>query len=252
MMAIQIFLFPRKSGPILRKYDQLWHNNGDGTFTNIAHSAGVESPNKNRGVVAVDYNNDSYVDLLVTSFQLPSSDRPNLFYRNNGDLTFTDVAAEAGLARPFTENRTAAWSDFDGDGLLDVFIAQTDGLYRNNGDGTFTDVTDTAGIIHNSADVQAAAWGDYDNDGYPDLYVTFGVNSGGLLAGCEALQDLAAIPFVTQLPGILYHNNGDGTFSDVTTQSRAVNVGGALGVTWEDYDNDGNLDLYIAIRYPQT
>ena len=171
-------------------------------------------------------------------------------HQNNGDLTFTEVAALAGLDRPYIENRTAAWSDFDGDGLLDVFIAQTDALYKNNGDGTFTDVTDAAGVIHNSANVQAAAWGDYDNDGYPDLYVTFGVNTGGLADLCEALQDLAAIPLVTQLPGILYHNNGGGTFTDVTTQSGAVNVGGALGVTWEDYDNDGNLDLYIVNSVP--
>ena len=76
------------------------------------------------------------------------------------------------------ENRTCAWADFDGDGLIDVFITQIDGLYKNNGDGTFTDVTDAAGIIHNSDDVQAGAWGDYDNDGYPDLYVTLGVETG--------------------------------------------------------------------------
>ena len=232
------------------KYDRLWHNNGDGTFTNIADSAGVESPDKNRGAYAVDYDNDSYLDLFVASFQFPSNARPNHFYHNNGNLTFTDVAAEAGLARPYIENRTAAWADYDGDGLLDVFIAHTDALYHNNGDGTFSDVTDAAGVIHNSSDVQAAAWGDFDSDGYPDIYVTFGVESGGLADACEALRDLAAIPFVTQLPGILYHNNGDGTFTDVTTQSGAVNVAGALGVTWEDYDNDGKLDLYIVNSLP--
>jgi len=241
---------PREKWTQPLKFDELWHNNGDGTFTNIAHSAGVESPNKNRGAGAVDYDNDSYLDLFVTSFQSPTNARPNLFYRNNGDLTFTDVSAQAGLARPYIQNRTAAWADFDGDGLMDVFITQSDALYHNNGDGTFTDVTDAAGIIHNSDDVQAAAWGDYDDDGYPDLYVTFGVNIGGPLADCEALQDLAAIPLVTQLPGILYHNNGDGTFTDVTTQSGAVNVAGALGVTWVDYDNDGKLDLYIVNSTP--
>jgi enediyne biosynthesis protein E4 len=213
-------------------YDQLWHGNGDGTFTNIGHSAGVESlGHRNRGSGAVDYNNDSYLDLFVTSFQRPSNGGINLLYRNNGDLTFTDVAAEAGLQRPLIENRTAAWADYDGDGLMDVFITQIDGLYHNNGDGTFTDVTDAAGIIHNSGDVQASAWGDYDNDGYPDIYVTRGVESGGLP--------------LAQVPNILYHNNGDGTFTDVTTQSGTDNLAGALGVTWEDYDNDGNLDLYI-------
>jgi hypothetical protein len=214
------------------KYDRLWHNNGDGTFTNIAPSAGVESPAKNRGAYAVDDDNDSYLDLFVASFQSPSIDRPNHFYHNNGDLTFTDVAADTGLARPFIENRAAPWADYDGDGLMDVFIAKVDGLYHKNGDGTFTDVTDAAGIIHNSSDVQAAAWGDYDNDGYPDLYVTLGVESGGSPVG-------------GQLPNILYHNNRDGTFTDVTTQTGTTNLAGALGVTWEDYDNDGNLDLYV-------
>ena len=102
-------------------------------------------------------------------------------FRNNGDLTFTDVAAEAGLGRPDIQNRTAAWADFNGDGFMDVFITRTSGLYKNNGDGTFTDVTVAAGIIYRSTMPRAGAWGDYDNDGYPDLYVTIGVvnDSGG-------------------------------------------------------------------------
>ena len=234
-------------------YDDLWHNNGDGTFTNIAASAGVQSQNhRNRGSGAVDYDNDSFVDIFATAFHRPAGGAPNNLYHNNGDLTFTDVAALAGLDRPDIENRTAAWSDFDGDGLLDVFITKIDGLYKNNGDGTFTDVTVAAGIISGSNEVQAAAWGDYDSDGHPDIYVTFGVDSGGLADICEALQDLAAIPVVTQVAGILYHNNGDGTFTDVTTQSGAVNVAGALGVTWEDFDNDGKLDLYIVNSVPKN
>jgi hypothetical protein len=234
-----------KTDPV--DYDDLWHNNGDGTFTNIAHSARVGSiGHRNRGAGAVDYDNDSFLDIFVTSYIRPTGPGlPNLFYRNNGDLTFTDVAAAAGLARSGIVNRTAAWADFDGDGLIDVFITQIDALYKNNGDGTFTDVTDAAGIIHNSENVQAAAWGDYDNDGYPDIYVTLGVDNGGQADICEDLQDLAKIPLTIQLPNILYHNNGDGTFTDVTTQSGTTNVAGALGVTWEDYDNDGNLDLYI-------
>lgn len=226
--------------------DDLWHSNGDGTFTNIADSAGVQSGgHRNRGAGAVDYDNDSFLDIFVTSFQRPTNGGRNLLYRNNGDLTFTDVAEAAGLQRPDITNRASAWADYDGDGLIDVFITQIDALYKNNGDGTFTDVTDAAGIIHNSADVQVAAWGDYDDDGYPDIYVTLGVDNGGQADICEDLQDLAAIPLTQQLPNILYHNNGDGTFTDVTTQSGTTNVAGAIGVTWEDYDNDGYLDLYI-------
>src|SRR5215472_14588351 len=108
-------------------YDELWINNGDGTFTNMAHSAGVESlGHRNRGSGAIDYNNDSFLDLFVTSFQRPSGGGENLLYRNNGDLTFTDIAAAAGLQRPLIQNRTAAWADYDGDGLIDVFITQSD------------------------------------------------------------------------------------------------------------------------------
>ena len=237
-----------KTNPV--NYDDLWHHNSDGTFTNIAHSAGVESlGHRHRGGGAVDYDNDSYLDIFALAYHRPQGGLPNTLYHNNGDLTFTDVAALAGLDRPNIENRTAAWSDFDGDGLLDVFITRVDGLYKNNGDGTFTDVTVAAGIVDGADEAQAAAWGDYDNDGHPDLYITFGPTS--------AVQDLAEIlltpetqsptrtPLVVQTPNILYHNNGDGTFTDVTAQSGAVNTAGALGVTWVDYDNDGNLDLYI-------
>src|SRR5947199_8789551 len=138
-------------------YNDLWHNNGNGTFTNINASAGVESlGHRNRGSCAVDYNYDSFLDIFVTSFERPSGGGENLLFHNNGDLTFTDVAAAAGLQRPDIQNRTACWADYDGDGLLDVFITQIDALYKNNGDGTFTDVTVAAGIIDASADVQAA------------------------------------------------------------------------------------------------
>jgi hypothetical protein len=237
-----------KTHPV--NYNDLWRNNGDGTFTNIADSAGVQRGHRNRGAGAVDYDNDSFLDIFATSFRRPHDNAaPNLLWHNNGDLTFTDVAAAAGLQRPLDINRTAAWADFNGDGLLDVFCARTSALYKNNGDGTFTDVTHAAGIIHNSNDVQAVAWGDYDNDGDPDLYVTLAVISGGGGGGADgamhAIDELIDSPLAIELPNILYHNNGDGTFTDVTTQTGTGNVNDALGVVWEDYDNDGNLDLYI-------
>jgi hypothetical protein len=203
----------------------------------------------------VDYNGDSYLDIFATSFERPSGGGVNLLYRNNGDMTFTDVAAEAGLTRDTIENRTCAWADYDGDGFLDVFFTRSSGLYKNNGDGTFTDVTAAAGIIV-SDDAQSGAWGDYDNDGDLDLYVTLGEASGGRGASAaedpdevtEAMpfrQEITPTPTPTPINNILYRNNGDGTFTDVTTASGAINNIDALGVTWGDYDNNGYLDLYI-------
>jgi enediyne biosynthesis protein E4 len=222
----------------LVNYNDLWRNNGNGTFANIAHSADVEGlGHRSRGSGAVDYDNDSDLDIFNTNFERPSGGGMNVLYRNNGDLTFTDVATGAGLLRPDITNRTAAWADFNRDGFIDVFITEIDGLYKNNGDGTFTDVTVAAGIINGSDIVESGAWGDYDNDGNPDLYLTEGT-------GGDESADGSQVPD-TEIQGILYHNNGDGTFTDVTTQSGAINMVSALGVTWEDYDNDGYLDLYI-------
>ena len=208
-------------------FNELWHNNGNGTFTNIAASAGVTAlGHRTRGSYGVDYDGDSELDIFATSFARPSGGGTNLLFHNNGDLTFTDMAMQAGLTRPGIENRTSAWADYNGDGFLDVFITRMSGLFRNNGNGTFTEVTTAAGIVV-SGDAQAGAWGDYDNDGDPDLYITFGVDTG------------------SPVQGILYRNNGNGTFHDVTTQSGAVNIANALGATWADYDNDGFLDLYV-------
>ena len=218
-------------------YNELWRNNGDRTFTNVAPTSGVTGIGcHNRGAYAVDYDRDSDLDIFVTSFFKHGSGGPNLFYRNDGGLQFTDVAEEAGLQRSGIENRTAAWADFDGDGLLDVFIAKVGGLFRNLGDGTFVDVTVAAGIT-TSADAQSGAWGDYDNDGDLDLFITMGVVDTGEENG-------------TPIQSFLYRNNGDGTLTDVTMESGAINIGGALGVTWGDYDNDGYLDLYVVSTLP--
>jgi hypothetical protein len=211
-------------------YSDLWHNNGDGTFTNINVSSNVTAiGNRSRGCSAVDYDNDGDLDLFVASNFKQGTGLPNLLYRNDGDFQFTDVAAEAGIAREGISNWAAFWVDYDLDGLLDFFISTPsshDGgpaasaLYRNLGDGTFEDVSSAAGIFTGYSN--CGAWGDFDNDGYPDLYVT--TDTGG---------------------AILYHNNGDGTFTDVTQQSGAINTDRAIAADWGDYDNDGDLDLYV-------
>jgi hypothetical protein len=201
-------------------YNDLWRNNGDGTFTNIAVTSGVTGLGcPNRGANAVDYDNDGNLDLFVPSFFINDMIRGNLLYRNDGDFQFTDVATEAGISDG-SRNRAAAWTDYDGDGFIDFFIMKSDALYRNRGDGTFEDMTNAAGIKTMTSS-NSAAWGDFDNDGFPDLYVA------------------------TDSVNLLYRNNGDGTFTDVTDQSGAVNDYRALGADWGDYDNDGFLDLYV-------
>jgi len=211
-----------------QNYSDLWRNNGNGTFTDIAVESGVTGiDHRSRGCYAIDYNNDGDLDLFIPSFFKADAGEPSLLFRNNGDFQFTDVATRAGVGRADMGSWSAAWSDYDLDGLVDVFVttgpnrsgASLSALYRNNGDGTFANVTSAAGI---SSDLSnCGAWGDFDNDGYPDLYV--GMDS----------------------TAILYRNNGDGTFTDVTAASGVINTTRSLAADWGDYDNDGFVDLYI-------
>ncbi|HEY2714557.1 MAG TPA: CRTAC1 family protein [Chthoniobacterales bacterium] len=209
----------------------LYHNNGDGTFTNMAIAAGLGSLQYNE-VDFADYNNDGYPDIFMSDVEASHANRDKLF-KNNGDGTFTDVTDEAGI-QPLTEGRSAVWGDFNNDGNLDLFVSRgTDvavkqTLYKNNGDGTFTDVTDAAGLGALSNN-RAAGWGDFDNDGYLDLYV---VNSGTDPDG--------------KGPNYLYQNKRDGTFKDVAARAgvQAMAVSRGRGASWGDYDNDGFLDIF--------
>lgn len=170
-----------------------FHNNGDGTFADRTAQAGLSNQLGGLNLIQADYNNDGLMDILVLrgAWELPM--RKSLL-RNNGDGTFTDVTRESGLAVPATSTQTAAWIDFDNDGNLDLFVGNESAaaqLFRNNGDGTFTDVAHAAGV-DKIAFTKGVVAGDYDNDGYPDLY----------------LSNMGSANF-------LYHNNGDGTFTDV-------------------------------------
>ena len=211
-------------------YNDLWRNNGDGTFTDIGDASGVTGIGCfNRGANAVDYDNDGDLDLFLPSFFKHESGGPNLLYRNDGDFQFIDVATEAGIGREGIDNWAAAWNDYDLDGLIDFFITtgpdngvtSSSALYRNRGDGTFEDVTSAAGLNIPSGYSNSAAWGDFNNDGYPDLYV---------------MLDSA---------GILYRNDGDESFTDITAESGAINTSRGLAASWGDYDNNGYLDLYV-------
>jgi hypothetical protein len=210
-----------KTNPV--NFNELWRNNGDGTFANIASLAGVTGVNqRGRGAGGVDYNSDGQLDIFVLNFARSEKDGGNALYRNDSDMQFTDVAEQGSVARQGAENRTAAWADFNGDGLPDLMMIRPCALFANLGDGTFHDVTATANIDA-SESCATAAWGDYDNDGDLDLYITMSDKNRGTL----------------------YRNNGNGSFTDVTEASGTMNATDARGVVWGDYDNDGDLDLYI-------
>jgi len=243
--------FPAGSEPT----SHLFHNNRDGTFTDVTAKAGVAHAGWGQGVCIGDYDNDGWEDLFVTYYG------KNVLYHNNGDGTFTDVSQKAGVAGKGTRwNTGCAFVDYDHDGRLDLFVANyidmdlatapvpesgpclyksvmvacgppglqggKNILYHNNGDGTFTDVSEAAGIFRaNGTYGLGVLTADFDNDGWPDIYVA---------------NDSTA--------SALYRNKGNGTFEDIAIEAGcALSPDGkpqaGMGVSAADYDLDGNLDL---------
>jgi len=289
----------------------LYHNNRDGTFTDITERAGVAGGGYGMGVAVGDYDGDGHPDLYVTQYGR------SILYHNNGDGTFTDVTEKARVAAPGWSS-SAVWFDYDNDGKLDLFVCrfvefdksrnkfcgneQTDEryyciprvypptkswLFHNNGDGTFTDVTQQSGI----GSVLGKAWGavatDINNDGWMDLFVAndtlpnfIFANHGrgrfeeiGLEAGVAFSQEGRArsgmgvdsgdfdqdgwqdlfVGNVDQEMYALYRNRHDGTFDDVsgpTGIGRTTRLMSGWGAKFFDYDNDGNLDLFVANGHP--
>ena len=214
------------------------------------------------GAAAFDYDNDGWMDILlidgssIEDYRAGKCHPPQL-YHNNHDGTFTDVSAKSGL-------NFCGWSygvaigDFDNDGWEDVYITGFHGsaLYHNNHDGTFTDVTAKAGVANADRWGTSAAFGDYDNDGNLDLFVAnyVDVDMNNLPPfGVGPFCQYRGIPVNCGPRGLkgardrLYHNNGDGTFTDVTEKLHIdPDSYYGLGVLWLDYDKDGCLDLYVA------
>lgn len=209
------------------------------------------------GVAALDFDGDGLVDLFLANGALqPGLTKPdagwwNRLYRNRGNGTFEDVTAKSGL-RGEGFSMGAAAADFDNDGHPDLFVAgvRRNFLYRNRGDGTFEDVTAKAGI-HAEPWSVAAGWFDYDADGRLDLFVVNYVNwdpateqacidaRSGQRAHCHP-------KFYTGLPNTLYHNNGDGTFTDVSEASGIhARTGKGMSVAFADYDGDGRIDIFV-------
>jgi enediyne biosynthesis protein E4 len=214
------------------------------------------------GVAFFDYDNDGWLDILVLSgsrFGDPPPTASNRLYRNNRDGTFTDVTEKAGLFRTgYAYGVTVG--DYNNDGFEDLFVTYwgENVLYRNNGDGTFTNVTKEAGLRNpQSRFGSGCAFLDYDRDGKLDLfvsnYVVFDPNSVPR-AGSSASCDYKGVPVNCGPKGLpyghhsLYHNNGDGTFTDVTDASGIGKSEGGYGLTVvaADFDNDGWPDIYVA------
>jgi hypothetical protein len=225
------------------------HVNGRSPMAHLPETVGA-------GCACVDYDNDGWMDIyLVNSgpcdFYEPSPPLRNALYHNNRDGTFTDVTQKAGVPGNAYGMGVAA-GDYDGDGFPDLYVTQYPHsiLYHNNGDGTFTDVTAKAGVAAPGW-ATSAVWFDYDNDGRPDLFVCRFVDySKAKLKFCGDLitgERHYCIPSIYDaMPCWLFHNNGDGTFTDVSkesgiTQSRAK----AWGVVAADLNNDGRMDLYV-------
>ncbi len=234
-------------------WNRLFRQNKDGTFTDVTEQAGLANAgdgNYGMGVAVGDYDNDGYPDLYVTSYG------KNILYHNNGDGTFTDVTAKAGVAAGGW-SVSAGFFDYDNDGKLDLFVtrymdcdtkhskycggnyhtycppeefpATTNILYHNNGDGTFTDVSQRSGIAAKKGRALGVGFADYDGDGFTDIFVS---NDG--------------------MQQYLFHNNGNGTFSEVGLEAgAALSEDGrrmsGMGVVFQDYDNDGRPDIMVTL-----
>jgi hypothetical protein len=223
----------------------LYHNNGDGTFTDVSEKAGILKPGPRYSITAVsyDFDNDGWPDIYVAV-----DSQPSILFHNNHNGTFTDVAVMAGCAYSDSGAEQAgmglAVGDYDCDGWFDIFKTNfaddTCNLYRNNGDGTFSDVSFAAGVGINN---QYVAWGcgfvDYDNDGWPDIIQVNGHVYPEIM-GHDIGQTFKD-------PRLVYKNLGNGRFKDVSAEmgpgisERFSSRGAAFG----DYDNDGDIDALI-------
>ncbi len=240
------------SGPLTQTGDgarsALYHNNADGTFTDVAVDAGVDYRGMGMAAAWGDYDNDGWPDLVVSSFG------QNVLYRNNGDGTFTDRTRASGLGDQEGFWAGVSWADYDRDGDLDVYVTgyvkysdaggqsaslqydvetpaslnpsafepERNLLYRNNGDGTFREVAYQAGVADPRGRSLAAAWADVDSDGWPDLYVANDVSDN-----------------------MLFRNLGNGSFEEISYAAQVADYRGAMGIAVGDWDADADMDIFV-------
>ena len=226
----------------------LYHNNGDGAFTEVGARAGVDYRGLGMGAEWGDYDNDGWADLFVTAYG------ENVLYHNDRDGTFSDRTRQAGVGGERAFWSGAAWGDFNRDGFLDLYVTgyvkysypadlmgsglydvenpasinpntfepERNLLYRNNGDGTFSEVAARAGVLGEKGKSLEAAWSDLDEDGWPDLYVANDVSDN-----------------------MLFRNLGDGTFEDISHSARVADYRSAMGLALGDWDGDQDTDIFI-------
>jgi len=214
------------------------------------------------GVALIDYDRDGWPDIYFTNAQSVemakngTKARSALFH-NNHDGTFTDVTDKAGVGFPCWANGVSV-GDYNNDGWPDLLVTCFDGvvLYRNNGDGTFTDVTKQTGLGSDKGWAMGSTFGDYDNDGWADLfvshYVDISLDNLPVFGSSKTCQyhgiDVQCGPRgLKGLPDSLYHNNGDGTFTEVSQSAGVSDPQHRFGLTavWTDFDEDGHLDLFV-------
>ena len=238
--------YPLKVKPVDPPGNHLYRNNGDGTFTDVTAKAGLAPDMYSVAVAAADFDNDGFVDLLVTGYGRA------ILYHNNGNGTFTDVTATAGI-KVDRWSISSTWLDYDRDGCLDLFIGRyvkfdpayhnyyaadnypgpldyggdTNILYHNNCDGTFTDVSDKAGISSFLGRTMGVTSADFDGDGWPDIYVS---------------ND--------KTENFLFHNNGNGTFTEMAVDAEVAygqngEATSSMGPVFADVEGSGRLDLWV-------
>src|SRR5258706_148453 len=239
------------------RFPKSWlRNNGDGTFEDVTEAAGLLSFKPSQTAVWFDYDNDGWIDLFVGNESVGASTNRCELYHNNGDGTFTECAIEAGVGFVgFVKGVCSA--DFNHDGRPDLFLSVLGGpnvLFRNDGPaGTnsagkvfwkFTDVAPQAGVVEPLHSFPCWFF-DYDNDGWDDLFVCgYRIQNVG-----DICADYLGLPNNAERPR-LYHNDHDGTFTDVTRQTGLYHVLHAMGANFGDLDNDGFLDFYVGTGNP--
>ena len=225
----------------------LYHNNHDGTFTDVTSQAGIDFRAWGMAASWADYDNDGHIDLLITAYG------HNVLYRNNGNGTFTDRSLESGIGGPEGFWAGAAWGDYDKDGALDLYVTgyvtftrnlgdakgkydvenpasinplsfkgERNLLFHNNGNGTFSEVARKLGVDNPQGRGLSASWVDLDEDGWPDLYVGNDESSNAL-----------------------FRNLGNGKFADVAERARVMDYRSSMGIAVGDWNGDGFQDLFL-------